>query len=185
MKHITRRHLLFFPLLPLVSCSKSASSLKPAAIMVPSDKVIPPPSCFAEICGYETQIMDDLSVGFVQGKPFKYDRFPYTAVLSFNKPKFDIRIWYWDTPKVALNSFIEGRDNLIKGELGPYLAVRGFKSEGQIRYYTYVIDGKCPASSMVVGNVHFALIDLYRELGEENVMAYSIAYANFLLGGAR
>ena len=45
---------------------------------------------------------------------------------------------------------------------------------------TYTVGGKIHGCSMLVGNVHFVLADLYRELGEKRVLDLAMAYADFL-----
>lgn len=178
-----RRHFLALSVSALSSCGKSVPP-KASKILVPSDRVIPPPSCFGGSCYYNIPLMDDLSAGFTRGKPFKYDIYPYTAILCFKGPAFDLRIWCWADAEVATDSFAKGREN-VKEEFGALAAVGGFKKQGDVNYFTYLIGGKVAVCSMVVGNIHFSILDLYQEIGGKGVLDHSMAYAKFLTNGSK
>ncbi len=149
-------------------------------VIIPSTKVIPPATIFGEDVEYPEDIMDDLSFEFTTGKPFKYDKYPYTAVLTLGEPLFDIDVYYWETSEAARKSFLQGKETIAKE---PFCKVGELTKDDEVEYFEFNFSGRSHCSSTVVGNVHFVIKDMYQELGKEKMLEMRKHYISFLKAG--
>jgi hypothetical protein len=125
-------------------------------------------------------MMDELSFEFTTGKAFKYDKFPYTAVLTFEEPEFDIDVYYWETAEEARKSFLQGKETIAQQ---PFCKVGELSKDDEVEYFEFSFSGRSHCSSIVVGNVHFVIKDMYQGLGKEKMLEMRKRYVGFLKSG--
>lgn len=162
-------------LLPFLT-SASVAICQEKGTPIPNDKALPSPEFFGDQCAFDMAMLDGLTAGFVEGRPFVYDEFPYTALFNFKDPEFEMEVYYWQDSATALDSFKQGKQGV-----GETLAtVSEIKTDGPVSYFTWHFFGDRHCCSMVVGNVHFVLAQFPLGTAKDEVMKVAGAYRAFL-----
>ena len=181
MKRTLKTIVLFVCFCVVASARFGSGQEKSATEVIPPDRVIPPSSIFGKKCSVDRSLTDGMSLQFVDGKPFRFDEFPYTVILEFENPTLSLTVFYYQKVEDAKKGFAEHHEaNKNRGivPIGPILT-----KENKVPFYTMNIFGRKYISVSRVQNVVFALDGDLRDIEKETHTVHKGSYEKFLQAG--